>query len=102
MDNKTLLQELTKEGLLNEDSARKVLQEASLTQKSAEELIYDRRLVDEGKVAGVKGRLLGIPYKKIKTDEIKDELFKLIPEETVKNYKVIPIEKSDNLLVVGM
>ena len=102
MENKTLLQELTKEGLLTEESAKKILQESSLIRKSAEELIYDRRLVDEEKIVGIKSRLSGVPYKKIKTDEIKDELLKLVPEETVRNYKVIPINKSDNLLVMGM
>ena len=102
MENKTLLQELTKEGLLTEESAKKILQESSLTRKSAEELIYDRRLVDEEKIVGIKSRLSGVPYKKIKTDEIKDELLKLVSEETVRNYKVIPINKSDNLLVMGM
>jgi len=102
MENKTLLQELTKEGLLTEESAKKILQESSLIRKSAEELIYDRRLVDEEKIVGIKSRLSGVPYKKIKTDEIKDELLKLVSEETVRNYKVIPINKSDNLLVMGM
>jgi len=102
MENKTLLQELTKEGLLTEESAKKILQESSLIRKSAEELIYDRRLVDEEKIVGIKSRLSGVPYKKIKTDEIKDELLKFVSEETVRNYKVIPINKSDNLLVMGM
>jgi type IV pilus assembly protein PilB len=102
MENKTLLQELTKEGLLTEESAKKILQESSLTRKDAEELIYERRLVDEDKVVSVKSRLLGIPCKKIKIEEVEEDLLKLVPEETVRNYKVVPISKSDNLLVVGM
>jgi type IV pilus assembly protein PilB len=59
-------------------------------------------LVNEEKIAGIKSRFLKVPYKKIKVDEIKDELLKVIPEETVRNYKVIPVDKSDNLLIVGM
>ncbi len=102
MENKTLLQELIKEGLLTEEAAKKILQEASLARKSVEELIYDRRLIDEEKVVKVKSRLLGVPYKKIKIEEIKGDLLSLIPEETVRTYKVIPLEKSDNLFVVGM
>jgi type IV pilus assembly protein PilB len=102
MENKTFLQELAKEGLLTEESAKKILQEASLVRKSAEDLVYDRRLVDEEKIAGIKSRILGIPYKKIKVSELKDEVLKLIPEETVRNYKVVPIDKSDSVLIVGM
>jgi len=102
MDNKILLQELTKDGLLTEESAKKILQEASLARKNAEELIYERRLIDEEALATVKSRLLRVPYKKIKSDEITDELLKIIPEETVRNYKTIPLSKSDDILVVGM
>ena len=102
MENKTFLQELIKEGLLSEELAKKILQESSLVGKNAEELIYERRLADEETVAKIKSRLLNVPYKKIKVEEIKDELLKLIPEETVRNYKVIPISKAADLLVVGM
>ena len=102
MENKALLQELVKGGVFNDESSRKVLQEASIAQRSVEDLIYERRLVDEETLANVKSRLLNIPYKKIKADEISDELLKAVPEETVRNYKVIPIERSDDMLVVGM
>lgn len=102
MDNKVLLQSLAKEGLLTEESAEKILKESSLARKNAEELICERRLVDEEALANFKSRALNIPYKKIKIDEIKDELLKLIPEETVRNYKVIPISRSADTVIVGM
>lgn len=102
MDNKTLVQELTREGLLSEELGRKTLQEASLGKRDVEELIYERRLVDEENVAKVKSRFLKIPYKKVNAEEIGEELLKLVPEETVRNYKVIPISKSTDLLVLGM
>ncbi len=102
MDNKTFLEELTKETILSEELAKKTLQEASVTGKSAEELVFDRRLVDEETVAKIKSRILNVPYKKVKIEEVTDELLKAIPEETVRNYKVIPISKTPDLLVVGM
>src|SRR3989344_3014739 len=102
MENKTLVQELTKEGLLGEELGRKTLQEASLSKRDVEELIYERRLVEEEKVAKVKSQVLKIPYKKVKAEEISEELLKLVPEETVRNYKVIPISKSTDILVLGM
>jgi type IV pilus assembly protein PilB len=102
MDNKILLQSLTKEGLLTEEIGKKLLQEASLLRKNIEELIYERRLVDEEVLANLKSRLLGAPHKKIKIEEIDEELLKLIPEETVRNYKVIPVSKTADLFVAGM
>jgi len=102
MENKTLIQELTKEGLLSEESAKKILQEASLARRQIEELIYERRLVEEEKLLSIKSRLLGVPLAKTKAADLKEELTEIFPEETVRNYKVVPISKSDDLLVVGM
>jgi len=106
MENKTLIDALIKDGFLDEENGRKILQEAAMARRPAEELIEERRLIDEDKLAAVKSRLLGIPYKKISqqeiASEITEELLKAFPEETVRNYKVIPVSIKDNLLVVGM
>lgn len=102
MDNKILLQELAKDGLLSEEASKKLLQESLLVRKNAEELIYERRLMDEEKLAAVKSRLLGVPFKKIKAEEIGGEMLKLIPEETVRNYKIVPFSRTPEILVVGM
>jgi len=102
MDNKILLQELVKEGFLAEEKSKKLLQEAGVTRRNVEDLIYEQRLAPEETVAELKSRLLKIPFKKIKAEEIKDDLLKLIPEETARNYKIVPLERSDNLLIVGM
>ncbi|MEK7193908.1 MAG: GspE/PulE family protein [Patescibacteria group bacterium] len=102
MENKILLQELIKEGLLAEEGSKKLLQEAEVTRRNAEDLIYEQRLIPEETVANLKSRLLKVPFKKVKAEEIKDDLLKLIPEETARNYKTVPLERSDNLLTVGM
>ncbi len=102
MENKILIQEFVKDGLLDEESAKKILQEASLSGRKVDELIYERRLADEDKTNEIKGRLLNVPYKKFKVEEVPDEILKLIPEETVRNYKVVPMSRSADVLVVGM
>lgn len=102
MENKNLVQELIKEGLLDDEGGRKILQEAALSRRQVEDLIYERRFVDEEKVAAIKSRLLNIPYKKIDADKVTDQLLKTFPEETVRNYKVIPLELKEDLLVAGM
>ena len=102
MDNKILIQELEKNNLLNSNSGTKILQEASLIKRPVEELIYERRLVDEKALSRVKSKLLGIPYKEVKPEDISDDLLKIFPEETVRSYKTIPLSLKDNLLIVGM
>lgn len=102
MENKTLVDELVKNNLIDQEAGRKILQEAAFSRRPVEELIYERRMIDEEKLATLKSRLLGIPYKKISSLEISDELLKSFPEETVRNYKVVPIAVNGNLLVAGM
>ena len=50
----------------------------------------------------VKSELLGIPYRKVDSKKIIDELLKILPEETAMNYKVIPLGKEKDMLLVGM
>ena len=102
MDNKTLIDALVKKGLLAQEIGTKILREATLLESSAENSIYQRRLVDEVNLAQTKSELLNIPYKKISADEIFDELLSVIPEVTARTYKIVPISKNKEILVVGM
>ena len=102
MSDKQLIEQLISGGFLNKDQGEKLLAEALLAKKRVEDLIYERNIIGELDVATTKSKILGIPYKKIVLDQLSDELMKLIPEETVSNYKVIPLSRDQNMLVVGM
>jgi len=102
MDNRTLVQELLKKDFFDELTAKKILEDASLTKKDVEEVIIEQRLVDDKELAQTKSRLLNIPFKNVKAEEVDEKLIKKIPQETIKNYKVIPLSLENNLLVVGM
>ncbi|KKR88945.1 MAG: type II secretion system protein E [Candidatus Wolfebacteria bacterium GW2011_GWA2_42_10] len=97
-----MLQELVKQNLISEEAAKKLLNEASLVKRGIEDLIYERRLIDEEKLASAKSQILKVPYKKIKVEEIPEDVLKLIPEETVRNYKAVPVSQSGDTLIVGM
>jgi len=102
MNDKQLFDELVKKGILDKEAARKILKIADVSGRSAEELLYEERAADEEEVAKVKSGFLNIPYKKVDPEFIPDELIKLIPYETSRTYKFIPIEKKDDMLVIGM
>lgn len=102
MDNKILVAELVKQNLLSDELGKKLLSEASLSKKNIEELIHERRIVGEEKIAGIKSKILNIPYKEIKVEEIDAEILKLVPAETIRNYKIVPISRSGDMLIVGM
>lgn len=102
MDEKILFQELVKRNLLTQEDSTKILRDAQLSKKSAEDLLYDHHLIEEAEIAKAKSQLLGVPYKKFNLNEIDDELLKIIPENTSRTYKVFPLQKTKEMLVIGM
>jgi len=104
MLDQDLFKELVKRKLIDETQAKRILSDADLVKKPAEELLYERRILDEITVARVKSELVGAPYKKVDIDSISPDILKLIPRQTSITYRVIPLvlDKSKNLLIVGM
>ncbi len=102
MTDQDLIKELVKRRILDAALSEQVLREAKFSGKAAEEIVYEKRLADETQVAQVKSELLGAPYKKIDPVSIPEEVLGIIPFETSKTYRVVPLEKKKDLLVVGM
>lgn len=102
MTDQELFKELVDKKVISQSVSDQILKEASLSASSAEELLYERRVADEVGVAKVKSALFGAPYKKIDPASISNELLQVIPKDTSQNYRIIPVEKREGMLVVGM
>ncbi|MEK7193231.1 MAG: GspE/PulE family protein [Patescibacteria group bacterium] len=102
MDANRLIKELQAAGLIDDATATRLAREVLLSGRSLEELLFERRLVDDTKLVELKSTLLKIPSQKIDFGAFDEKLLELIPEETVRTYGVAPIAKERDLLVVGM
>ncbi|MEK7181243.1 MAG: GspE/PulE family protein [Patescibacteria group bacterium] len=102
MKDDQFLDALQKGNLIDETVATKLKREVLLSGRLAEEIIYERRLIDDVVLANFKSQLYGVPYQKIDFDNFDDKLLELIPEETVRTYAVTPISRAENLFVIGM
>ncbi|PIR98083.1 MAG: hypothetical protein COT89_01440 [Candidatus Colwellbacteria bacterium CG10_big_fil_rev_8_21_14_0_10_42_22] len=102
MDGNTLLNGLTAKGLLTPQNSQKLLGESSQLGKSVEDLIIDRRLVDDVELAKVKSEIIGIPYTSVDVKTITQDVLSLVPENTAKTYGVAPLKLDGRMLVVGM
>lgn len=102
MTDEKLLSEIQKSQILDEAATTKLKKESLLSGRPVEEIIYNRRLVDDLKLAELKSRVLGVPFQKFNPEEISDEVLKLIPEETVRTYGVSPLSSENDIFVVGM
>lgn len=102
MNDRQLIEALIKKTLLSEELGQKLILESQQTGKSVEDILYTRHLLDEVSVAETKSEILGIPYKKIKLDDVTEELIKIVSLETATTYGFVPLSRDDKMLVAGM
>lgn len=99
----SLLKELVDKGIMaDEEQIKAIENEIKETGQREEEVLLKRKVVPEAVLFQLKSSLLKIPLREIETDKVSLETLELIPEETAKYYQMIPIEKRDHLLEVGM
>ena len=97
-----LIQRLLKQGIINRERADFFETEMTSKNKKIEEVILDSGLIDEKTVFKVKSEELKIPLKEIVPEEVPLKVLELIPEDSAKFYKMIPLAEKDNILEIGM
>ena len=102
MDGNTLLNSLVVKALLSAEDSQKLLAESAQFNRSIEDLILDRRLVPEVELTKTKSEIIGVPYIPVDAKTITEEVKKLIPENTAKTYRAVPLKLEGRMLVVGM
>ncbi len=102
MTSDQLFNELQSRRLLEPNAIVKLKREALLSGRSAEDLIHDRGLLDDAKIAEVKSQILGVPYQKVNFEGYDPKVIELIPEETVRTYGVAPLAQQGEMLIAGM
>lgn len=98
----SLIEELIKKGILDKEKAASLEKEVKTSGKKEEELILEKNLVSEELLFSLKSENLKVPLKKVMAGEVPFETLELIPEETARYYKMIPLAKRGNILEVGM
>ena len=102
MTSDALLDELKERNLLDAVAVDKLRRDVLVSGRTAEELIHERRLVEDEKLAALKSEIFKVPFQKISIASIDAALFEKIPEETARTYGVVPLSERDGTLVVGM
>jgi len=97
-----LLQELLAGGFISEKEFEELKKGLGKSLKREEEFLLERQKIDEQVLFELKSRVMGIPLKKVKTEEIPSEVLELLPEEASINYRMAAINKYDNVVEVGM
>ncbi len=98
-----LIQELYKNGLINEDAKNKLQVEVEKTKKTEEEIILKNKVIDESPLFKLKSDIIKVPIFKLDpTQVVPLDILELISEEAAINYKMIPLFKKGAMIGVGM
>jgi type IV pilus assembly protein PilB len=97
-----LLEELVNRGLVREDQVPEIVKTAENKYNGD----IDRSLIDynisEDLILEIKGSLYNIPIKKINPDVVTSSVLKIIPGDTAKTYRFVPIGIVNNVLEIGI
>ncbi len=94
---------LIEKGLLSEEDVSLIEQETEEGGKTEEEVLLEKGKVPEEELFSVKSEITGVPFKKdIKAENIPPEVLRIIPEESATHYKMVPVEKTDEGIKIGM
>lgn len=101
---KSFLDFLLEKKLINAVIAEGLAKETQETNREIEELILEKGLIKEEELYLSKSQFLKIPYKDLSDFKIDPEVFKLVPLETVQNYRFIPLalDAKKKVLEAGM
>jgi len=98
----TLIQQLVQKGILEEKRATVLEYEIKTLGQKEEEVLLKQKIISEKDLFVLKSKTLKIPLKEPSLDEISANILSLIPEDSAKFYKMIPLAKKEEILEVGM
>jgi type IV pilus assembly protein PilB len=98
----SLLKHLQTKGVIDDDSARKVLVERTRTHKTEEAIIAELGLVSEVEVAKAKSEIFGIPFVNLKEVSINESILAEVSIDNLHKYKAVPFERGRDFVKIAM
>jgi len=98
----SLIKQLVEKGLINKEKAVSLDFQIKQSNRKEEEVLLETGLVPEQVLFALKSENLKIPLKEVDVEKIPLKTLELIPEETSKYYQMIPLQKTDKYLEIGM
>jgi len=97
-----IIQQLLKRGIIDKEKATSLEFEVKNSGKKEEEVLLENKVIGEKTLFSLKSENLNIPLKEVSAEDVSLKLLELIPEESARYYKMIPLSQKDNLIEVGM
>jgi len=98
----SILSRLLKKKVITKEQASKLQAEAKSSAVAPEELALKQNITDEDTLYAAKAEELKVPLKSAGEDAIPSKVLELIPEDSAKYYRMVPLQFSGQKLEVGM
>lgn len=93
---------LVKDRIITQEELEAALKEQDRTGESLGQILIKKGLTTEWEIAAALGKQLNVPFITLSHYEIDEEVIKSIPEEIIRKYKIVPVDKTGNTLTVAL
>lgn len=93
---------LVKDKIITQEELDEAMRIQDETGESLGEILVKKGIASEWEIAAALGKQLNVPFITLSHYEIDPEVFKSIPEEIIKKYKIVPVDKTGNTLTVAL
>jgi type IV pilus assembly protein PilB len=98
----SLLKKLVQEEVFKKEDAFLIEQEGEEKGETVEEILLSKNIITEEELFSLKSEVTGFPLKKDVDKDITVEDFKLLQEDSVNHYKMIPVGRDGDEIEIGM
>lgn len=98
----TLIEELIKRKILDQKTADDLIQKAKSEDKDFTQIAVEGKIISDPDLLSLKSELYRLPSVSLKNADIKTDVLKSLPEDIAGFYRIIPFDKEENELSVGM
>jgi type IV pilus assembly protein PilB len=93
---------LVAKGKVNEAMVLELEKAASLVGKSVEQLVVERKLLDQEELAQLKADIYKLPYANLLDKKVSAQVLKTISREAAENYQIICFDRTAKEIKVGL
>ena len=98
-----LTQKLVEKNKITKEQAQELQKEFANFQGSEESFLFAKKIVNEEDINAIKAEIYNIPYfDKIELLEVSSDVLSMIPEDSARFYKIIPLALNGDVLDVGI
>ena len=98
----TIIEHLIKQKIIDKQKGGSLEYEAKVSGRTVEEIIVEKGISPEKSLFEFKSANLGIPLKEVPPEDVPLKVLELIPYDSAGYYKMIPLDKKEDWLEVGM